>query len=130
METCFPGSLGNKAQVGQPGSGVYGAPAAPVASQSSGSFAHSATATTTAPYSADTAADYGQRPCSSGTSTTRQPRLTLRRCCSPGRHGHRVQQGAPPGTSQLLPFLTHPERQPSNPPRWPTVVLISAFCWV
>lgn len=57
---CFLGSLGSKSQVGQPSSGVYGTSAAPVASQSSGSFAHSATATTTAPYSADTSTDYSQ----------------------------------------------------------------------
>lgn len=60
MKSCFLGSLGNKAQVGQAGSGVYGASAAPVASQSSGSFSHSAAATSTAPYSTDTAADYSQ----------------------------------------------------------------------
>lgn len=57
---CFLGSLGSKSQVGQPSSGVYGTSAAPVASQSSGSFAHSATATTAAPYSADTSTDYSQ----------------------------------------------------------------------
>ncbi|XP_008284583.1 ribonucleoprotein PTB-binding 2 [Stegastes partitus] len=54
------GSVGSKAQGGQPGSGVYGGSVAPVVSQGSGSFSHSATATTTAPYSTDTSTDYSQ----------------------------------------------------------------------
>ncbi|XP_047443611.1 ribonucleoprotein PTB-binding 2 isoform X2 [Mugil cephalus] len=54
------GSVGSKAQAGPPGSGVYGGSVAPVASQSAGSFSHSAAATTTAPYSTDTPADYSQ----------------------------------------------------------------------
>ncbi|KAM9848619.1 ribonucleoprotein PTB-binding 2 [Aulostomus maculatus] len=54
------GSVGNKAQGGQPGSGMYGSSAAPVVSQGTGSFSHSATATTTAPYSTDTSTDYSQ----------------------------------------------------------------------
>ncbi|XP_029988850.1 ribonucleoprotein PTB-binding 1-like [Sphaeramia orbicularis] len=54
------GSVGSKAQGGQSGSGVYGSTAPPVASQGSGSFSHSTTATTTAPYSTDTSTDYSQ----------------------------------------------------------------------
>lgn len=54
------GSVGSKAQGGQPGSGVYGSSVAPVVSQSSSSFSHSASATTTAPYSTDTSTDYSQ----------------------------------------------------------------------
>uniref|UniRef100_A0A671VXP7 Ribonucleoprotein PTB-binding 1 n=1 Tax=Sparus aurata TaxID=8175 RepID=A0A671VXP7_SPAAU len=54
------GSVGSKAQGGQPGSGVYGSTVAPVVSQGSGSFTHSAAATTTAPYSTDTSTDYSQ----------------------------------------------------------------------
>ncbi|KAI3368567.1 hypothetical protein L3Q82_025573, partial [Scortum barcoo] len=54
------GSVGAKAQGGQPGSGVYGTSVAPVVSQGSGSFPHSAAATTTAPYSNDTSTDYSQ----------------------------------------------------------------------
>lgn len=59
--TCpSSGSVGNKAQGGQPGSGVYGSSVAPVASQGSGSYSHSAAATTTAPYSTDASTDYSQ----------------------------------------------------------------------
>ncbi|XP_035813508.2 ribonucleoprotein PTB-binding 2 isoform X3 [Amphiprion ocellaris] len=54
------GSVGSKPQGGQPASGVYGNSVAPVVSQGSGSFSHSATATTTAPYSTDTSTDYSQ----------------------------------------------------------------------
>ncbi|XP_069009270.1 ribonucleoprotein PTB-binding 2 isoform X2 [Embiotoca jacksoni] len=54
------GSVGNKAQAGHPGPGVYGGSVAPVVSQGSGSFSHSAAATTTAPYSTDTSTDYSQ----------------------------------------------------------------------
>ncbi|XP_044055917.1 ribonucleoprotein PTB-binding 2 [Siniperca chuatsi] len=54
------GSVGSKAQGGQPGSGVYGTSVVPVVSQGSGSFSHSATATTTAPYTTDTSTDYSQ----------------------------------------------------------------------
>ncbi|XP_051803560.1 ribonucleoprotein PTB-binding 2 isoform X2 [Acanthochromis polyacanthus] len=54
------GSVGSKPQGGQPASGVYGNSVAPVVSQASGSFSHSATATTTAPYSTDTSTDYSQ----------------------------------------------------------------------
>ncbi|XP_035509483.1 ribonucleoprotein PTB-binding 2 [Morone saxatilis] len=54
------GSVGSKAQGGQPGPGVYGTSVAPVVSQGAGSFSHSAAATTTAPYSTDTSTDYSQ----------------------------------------------------------------------
>ncbi|XP_026179250.1 ribonucleoprotein PTB-binding 2 isoform X2 [Mastacembelus armatus] len=54
------GSMGSKAQGGQPASGVYGGSVAPVVSQGSSSFSHSAAATTTAPYSTDTSTDYTQ----------------------------------------------------------------------
>lgn len=54
------GSVGSKAQAGQPGSGVYGSSVAPVVSQGSSSFSHSAASTTTAPYSTDTSTDYSQ----------------------------------------------------------------------
>lgn len=54
------GSVGSKAQGGQPGAGVYSSTVAPVASQGSSSFSHSAAATTTAPYSTDTSTDYSQ----------------------------------------------------------------------
>ncbi|XP_067452536.1 ribonucleoprotein PTB-binding 2 isoform X2 [Thunnus thynnus] len=54
------GSVGAKAQGGQPGSGVYGSSVAPVVSQGSGSFSHSAAATTAAPYSTDASTDYSQ----------------------------------------------------------------------
>ncbi|XP_034737004.1 ribonucleoprotein PTB-binding 2 [Etheostoma cragini] len=54
------GSVGSKAQGGQPGSGVYGNSVAPVVSQGPGSFSHNATATTTAQYSTDTSTDYSQ----------------------------------------------------------------------
>lgn len=54
------GSVGGKAQGAQPGSGVYGASVTPVVSQGSGSFPHSGTATTTAPYTTDTSTDYSQ----------------------------------------------------------------------
>ncbi|XP_070765484.1 ribonucleoprotein PTB-binding 2 [Enoplosus armatus] len=54
------GSVGSKAQGGQPGSGVYGTSVAPVVSQGSASFSHSAAATTTAPYTTDTSTDYSQ----------------------------------------------------------------------
>lgn len=57
---CCSGSVGSKAQGGQPGSGVYGSTVAPVVSQGSGSFTHSTAATTTAPYSTDTSTDYSQ----------------------------------------------------------------------
>lgn len=55
-----PGSVGNKAQGGQPGSGVYGGSVAPVVSQGSGSYSHNVSATTTAQYSTDTSTDYSQ----------------------------------------------------------------------
>ncbi|KAK5930546.1 hypothetical protein CgunFtcFv8_026772 [Champsocephalus gunnari] len=51
------GSVGSKAQGGPPGSGVYGSP---VVSQGSGSYSHSAAATTTAQYTTDTSNDYSQ----------------------------------------------------------------------
>ncbi|XP_074492811.1 ribonucleoprotein PTB-binding 2 [Sebastes fasciatus] len=54
------GSVGNKAQGGQPGSGVYGGSVAPVVSQGSGSYSHNVSATTTAQYSTDTSTDYSQ----------------------------------------------------------------------
>ncbi|KAE8293948.1 Ribonucleoprotein PTB-binding 2 Protein raver-2 [Larimichthys crocea] len=54
------GSVGSKAQGGQPGSGMYGTSVAPVASQGSSSFSHGSAATTTAPYSTDTSTDYSQ----------------------------------------------------------------------
>uniref|UniRef100_A0A3Q3AHI3 Ribonucleoprotein, PTB-binding 2 n=2 Tax=Kryptolebias marmoratus TaxID=37003 RepID=A0A3Q3AHI3_KRYMA len=54
------GSVGNKPQGGQPGTGVYGSPVAPVVSQGSGSFPHSTAATTPAPYSSDTSTDFTQ----------------------------------------------------------------------
>ncbi|XP_039985603.1 ribonucleoprotein PTB-binding 2 isoform X2 [Xiphias gladius] len=54
------GSVGSKPQGGQPGSGVYSSSVAPVVSQGSGSFSHSAAATTTAPYGTDTSTDYSQ----------------------------------------------------------------------
>lgn len=57
---CCTGSVGSKAQGGQPGSGVYGTSVAPVVSQGSGSFSHGSAATTTAPYSTDTSTDYSQ----------------------------------------------------------------------
>lgn len=57
----FPsGSVGNKPQGGQPGTGVYGSPVAPVVSQGSGPFPHSTVATTPAPYPSDTSADFTQ----------------------------------------------------------------------
>ncbi|XP_075944780.1 ribonucleoprotein PTB-binding 2 [Anarhichas minor] len=53
------GSVGpGKVQGGPPG--MYGSSVAPVVSQGSGSFSHSAAATTTAQYGADTATDYSQ----------------------------------------------------------------------
>lgn len=57
---CCSGSVGSKAQGGQPGSGMYGTSVAPVASQGSSSFSHGSAATTTAPYSTDTSTDYSQ----------------------------------------------------------------------
>ncbi|XP_034066373.1 ribonucleoprotein PTB-binding 2 isoform X1 [Gymnodraco acuticeps] len=54
------GSVGSKAQGGPPGSGVYGSPVGPVVSQGSGSYSHSAAATTTAQYTTDTSNDYSQ----------------------------------------------------------------------
>ncbi|XP_062252174.1 ribonucleoprotein PTB-binding 2 [Platichthys flesus] len=54
------GSVGSKTQGGQPGSGMYSTSVAPVASQASGSFSHSAAPTTTAQYSTDTSTDYSQ----------------------------------------------------------------------
>ncbi|XP_034565369.1 ribonucleoprotein PTB-binding 2 [Notolabrus celidotus] len=54
------GSVAGKAQGGQPGSGVYGTSVTPVASQSSGTYPHSGTATTTAQYTTDTSTDYSQ----------------------------------------------------------------------
>lgn len=51
---------GSKAQGAQPGSAVYGGSLAPIVSQGSSSFSHSSAATTTAPYSTDTSADYSQ----------------------------------------------------------------------
>ncbi|XP_029939243.1 ribonucleoprotein PTB-binding 2 isoform X2 [Salarias fasciatus] len=54
------GSVGSKAQAGQPGSGVYNSPIAPASSQGSSSFSHSAATTTTSPYSTDTSNDYSQ----------------------------------------------------------------------
>ncbi|KAJ4942740.1 hypothetical protein JOQ06_005254 [Pogonophryne albipinna] len=54
------GSVGSKAQGGPPGSGVYGSPVGPVVSQGSGSYSHSAAATTTAQYTTDTSTDYSQ----------------------------------------------------------------------
>ncbi|XP_035504376.2 ribonucleoprotein PTB-binding 2 isoform X2 [Scophthalmus maximus] len=61
------GSVGSKAQGGQPGPGMYSGSVAPVVSQGSASFSHSAAAAaaaaaaaTTAPYTADTSADYSQ----------------------------------------------------------------------
>ncbi|XP_014848175.1 PREDICTED: ribonucleoprotein PTB-binding 2 [Poecilia mexicana] len=53
-------SVANKPQGGQPGTGVYGAPVAPVASQGPVSFSHSAAVTTPAPYSSDTSSDFTQ----------------------------------------------------------------------
>lgn len=52
--------MGTKVQGGQSGPGVYNSTVAPVASQAVSSFSHSAVATTTAPYSTDTSADYSQ----------------------------------------------------------------------
>ncbi|KAF7202687.1 PTB-binding 2 [Nothobranchius furzeri] len=54
------GSVGNKPQGGQPGTGVYGTAVAPVVSQGSVSFPHSTTATTPAPYSSDTSTNFTQ----------------------------------------------------------------------
>ncbi|XP_056271284.1 ribonucleoprotein PTB-binding 2 isoform X2 [Pseudoliparis swirei] len=56
------GSAGGKVHGGQPGGpGMYGSLVAPVVSQGSASFSHSAAAaTTTAQYGADTSADYSQ----------------------------------------------------------------------
>uniref|UniRef100_A0A1A7WYN1 Ribonucleoprotein PTB-binding 1 n=1 Tax=Iconisemion striatum TaxID=60296 RepID=A0A1A7WYN1_9TELE len=54
------GSVGNKPQGGQPCTGVYGTAVAPVASQGSGSFPHSTTASTPAPYSSDTSTNFTQ----------------------------------------------------------------------
>ncbi|XP_061739683.1 ribonucleoprotein PTB-binding 2 [Nerophis ophidion] len=54
------GSLGSKAQGGQPGLAMYGNTSAPVVSQGSGSFSHNAAAPTATPYSADASADYSQ----------------------------------------------------------------------
>ncbi|XP_029285450.1 ribonucleoprotein PTB-binding 2 [Cottoperca gobio] len=54
------GSVGSKGQGGQPGSGVYGSSVAPIVSQGSGSYSHSAGAPTTAQYSTDTSTDYSQ----------------------------------------------------------------------
>ncbi|KAK7888988.1 hypothetical protein WMY93_024548 [Mugilogobius chulae] len=53
------GSMGAKAPSGPPGAAVYTGPVAPVVSQTSSSFSHSA-ATTSAPYSTDTSTDYSQ----------------------------------------------------------------------
>ncbi|XP_041861178.1 ribonucleoprotein PTB-binding 2 isoform X3 [Melanotaenia boesemani] len=54
------GSVGSKAQGGQPGSGPFGNPVTPVVSQGSSSFSHNATATAPAPYTSDTSTDYSQ----------------------------------------------------------------------
>ncbi|XP_061594706.1 ribonucleoprotein PTB-binding 2 [Cololabis saira] len=54
------GSVGGKAQGGQPGTGMYGSPVTPAVSQGSSSFSHNATATTLAPYSSESPADYSQ----------------------------------------------------------------------
>ncbi|XP_031616086.2 ribonucleoprotein PTB-binding 2 [Oreochromis aureus] len=54
------GSVGSKAQGGQPSSAVYNSSVAPVVSQGSGSYSHSAAATTAAPYSTDSSTDYSQ----------------------------------------------------------------------
>ncbi|KAK5869624.1 hypothetical protein PBY51_024327 [Eleginops maclovinus] len=54
------GSVGSKTQGVPPGSGVYGNSVGPVVSQCSGSYSHSAAATTTAQYSTDTSTDYSQ----------------------------------------------------------------------
>ncbi|KAM8875498.1 ribonucleoprotein PTB-binding 2 isoform 2-T3 [Spinachia spinachia] len=54
------GSVGGKVQGGHPGAGMYGSSVAPVVSQGSGSFSHSAAATTTAQYSTDSSTDYSQ----------------------------------------------------------------------
>nr|XP_057929780.1 ribonucleoprotein PTB-binding 2 isoform X1 [Doryrhamphus excisus] len=54
------GSLGSKPQGGQPGSAMYSNTSAPIVSQGSGSFSHSAAAPTTTPYSTDASTDYSQ----------------------------------------------------------------------
>ncbi|XP_029001964.1 ribonucleoprotein PTB-binding 2 isoform X2 [Betta splendens] len=54
------GSVGTKAHGGQSGSGVYGASVAPVVSQASSSFSHSAATSTSAAYATDTSTDYSQ----------------------------------------------------------------------
>lgn len=54
------GSVGSKAQGGQPSAAVYNSSVAPVVSQGSGSYSHSAAATTAAPYSTDSSTDYSQ----------------------------------------------------------------------
>ncbi|MEQ2240559.1 hypothetical protein ILYODFUR_016247, partial [Ilyodon furcidens] len=53
-------SVANKPQGGQPGTGVYGNPVAPMVSQGSASFSHSTAATTPAAYSSDTSSDFTQ----------------------------------------------------------------------
>lgn len=58
--SASPGSVGSKAHGGQSGSGVYGSSVAPVVSQASSSFSHSAATSTSTPYSTDTATDYSQ----------------------------------------------------------------------
>lgn len=54
------GSVGSKAQGGQPSAAVYNSSVAPVVSQGSGSYSHSAAATTAAPYTTDSSTDYSQ----------------------------------------------------------------------
>ncbi|XP_034035453.1 ribonucleoprotein PTB-binding 2 [Thalassophryne amazonica] len=57
---ALQGSVGSKAQGGQPASGVYGSSVAPVVSQGFGSFSHSSAPTPTAPYSSEASVDYSQ----------------------------------------------------------------------
>ncbi|KAM6921096.1 ribonucleoprotein PTB-binding 2 [Xenentodon cancila] len=54
------GSVGSKAQGGQPGAAMYGSQGTPAVSQGSSSFSHNATATALAPYSSESPADYSQ----------------------------------------------------------------------
>lgn len=56
---CRPGAVGNKAQGGQPSSGVYTSAVAPGVSQGPSPFQHAAAATAP-PYTPDAATDYSQ----------------------------------------------------------------------
>ncbi|KAI4829385.1 hypothetical protein KUCAC02_023427 [Chaenocephalus aceratus] len=97
------GSVGSKAQGGPPGSGVYGSP---VVSQGSGSYSHSAAATTTAQYTTDTSNDYSQYNQAYTQEAMQQwyqhyqaQAHSYKRRRSARQHGHRLQQGAHTGSS-------------------------------